>query len=115
MSDGNFTPPELGIGDQVLYYEHYTNTKDPVSGWISKRPGKTTVYVMIFSESYGWVERPSVRHIDDPGLKERTEWAQHGAYEVHPTTKLVNEMSALLPQIKTLLARSQPAPKKKAS
>ena len=115
MSDGNFTPPELGIGDQVLYYEHYSNTKDPVNGWISKRPGKTTVYICIFSESFGWVERPSVRHIDDPGLKERPEWASHGCYRLHPTTKLVREMSGLLPQIKTLLARSQPAPKKKAS
>lgn len=115
MSAGNFTPPELGIGDHVLYYEHYNNTKDPVSGWVSKRPGKNTIYVCIFSETYGWVERPSVRHIDDPGLRTNSEWASHGAYEVHPTTKLVSELSALLPQIKSLLARSQTAPKKKAS
>ncbi|MGI9448267.1 MAG: hypothetical protein ACR2NI_11495 [Pirellulales bacterium] len=111
----NFEMPEVQLGDQVVFWEHYKKTDDPVNAWVARRPGKNTVYLMIFSESFGWTERPSVRHISDPGLKERTEWAKHGAWEEHETTKTVRELREMLPQLKELLAKPQPTRQKKAS
>lgn len=111
----NFEMPEVQLGEQVLFWEHYSKTDDPVNAWVAKRPGKNTVYLVIYSSSYGFVERPSVRHQDDPGLRERTEWAKHGSFEVHPTTKALREVQELLPQLKALLAKPEPTRQKKAS
>ena len=111
----NFEMPEVQLGDQVIFYEHYSQTQDPVNAWVARRPGKNTVYLMIFSESFGWTERPSVRHITDPGLKERTEWAKSGAWVEHETTKVVREVKEMLPQLKALLAQPEPTRQKKAS
>lgn len=102
-----FEAPKLEVGDLVLYHQHFKNTKDPVAGWVCRRQGKNTTYIQVLSESLGWVEKPSVRHIDDPGLRERAEWAKAGAWEMHPSTLAVKELNALLPHLKAVVARSE--------
>ena len=111
----NFEMPKVELGEQVLFWEHYSKTEDPVNAWVAKRPGKNTVYLVIYSSSYGFVERPSVRHEDDPGLRERPEWARHGCWATSPTIKALREVHELLPQLKALLAKPEPTRQKKAS
>ena len=106
--DGSeFKAPSAEVGDLVLYYQHFKNRKDPVAGWVCRRQGKNTTYIQVLSESLGWVEKPSVRHVDDPGLRERAEWAKAGAWEMHPTTAAVKELQSLLPHLKAVVARSE--------
>jgi hypothetical protein len=52
----------------VLFYDNPQNPSDPCVGWVSRRPGVNTVYILTFSPDTGFVEKPSVRHADDPGL-----------------------------------------------
>jgi hypothetical protein len=74
-------------------------------GWVSRRPGANTIYVLVFSEGAGFIEKPSVRHADDPGLQENPNWRQWGCWQHHPQTELLGKLKSLLPQIVTLLAR----------
>jgi hypothetical protein len=101
-----FTPPHIELGDLVLYHENPTNTSNPVLGWVCRQPGTFTTYVLIFSPDQGFVEKPSVRHISDPGLQTNAAWRQWGAWEEHPTTSLLRRLTTLMPQLTALLARN---------
>lgn len=103
--------PEVAIGDQVWFYENPKNMKDPINGVICRRPGAKTVYILAYSESFGWVEKPSVHHVDDPELLQRVEWQQFGAWELSPTTKLLRRLEDVLPQFESLLAKPKPVKK----
>lgn len=81
-------------------------------GWVCQRPGVNTVSVLIFSTASGFVEKPSVRHIDDPGLSENAAWRQWGAWDFHPSTTTLKKIEGLLPQIVTMLARNRDGSKK---
>jgi hypothetical protein len=105
QSGSDFTPPEVALGDKVLWYDNPLNLQEPQLGWVSRRPGSKTVCVLTFSESFGWIEKTSVRHADDPGLQENASWRQWGCWSFHPETDLLRKMGGLLPQIVALLAR----------
>jgi hypothetical protein len=93
------------MGDMVLFYDNPLNLKDPAIGWVSRRPGVNTVSILIFSPDMGFVERPSVRHADDPGLVDNAAWRQWGAWQFHPATETLKRLDSLLPQVVALLAR----------
>lgn len=113
-SGAKWTAPEVNIGDQVWFYENPKNMKDPINGVICRRPGAKTVYILAYSESFGWVEKPSVHHVDDPELLQRVEWQQFGAWELSPTTKLLRRLSVILPQLEPLLVEPKRTTKKSA-
>ncbi len=95
------------MGDMVLFYDNPLNLKDPVLGWVSRRPGVNTVYVLIFSPDQGFVEKPSVRHADDPGLIDNTAWRQWGCWAMHPATESIKRLRTMMPQVVSLLARQK--------
>jgi hypothetical protein len=105
-SFGNvFVMPEIELGDMILYHPNPAVLKNPILGWVSRRPGSQTVYALVFTENAGFVEKPSVRHVDDPGLKENAAWAEWGAWEHHPQTALLKKFKALLPKLAALVER----------
>lgn len=107
QSGSDFPSQTVALGDLVYFYENPLSRKDAVLGWVCRRPGVNTVSILVFSPDSGFVEKPSVRHIDDPGLTERAAWRQWGAWEFHPQTAILKKLEGLLPQVVALLARQQ--------
>jgi hypothetical protein len=96
---------ELLVGDMVLFHSNpFTPDKSQAAmGWVSTRPGNNTVNILIWAQNAGFVEKPSVRHIDDPFWRESetaAAWGKWGAYELHPNTKALKEMQAVLTRAK---------------
>lgn len=110
--DQVFVMPEVELGDQVLYHPNPLNPNNPVMGWVSRRPGTQTICVLVFAENTGFVEKPSVRHIDDAGLQENPAWREWGAWELHPNTAILRKLKPLLPRIANLLEREKKLPEK---
>jgi len=108
MSD--FQPPDLMVGDMILYYSDPFNPADPLMGWVSRRPGRQAINILVWAEDAGFVEKPSVRHKDDPFWRESetaAQWAQWGCFELHPQTKALKEVSALLTKAKIEAAKKK--------
>jgi len=107
-----FSMPDLVVGDMVLFYNDPHN-KDPnqaAMGWVSQRPGANTTNILIWAPSAGFVEKPSVRHIDDPFWKTSDtapSWAKWGAFDLHPSTKALKDLKALLTKQRIEAARSK--------
>jgi hypothetical protein len=110
--DQVFVMPDVDLGDQVLYHSNPLNPNAPVMGWVSRRPGTQTICVLVFSENTGFVEKPSCRHIDDPGLQENPAWREWGAWELHPNTALLRKLKPLLPRLASQLEREKKLPEK---
>lgn len=72
---------DVRLGDCVYWYLDPTNPSDPQLGWVCRRPGANTVSVLVFAPDIGWVEKPSVRHINDEGLRENAAWRQWGCWD----------------------------------
>jgi hypothetical protein len=101
---------DLCVGDMVLWYSNPYSAEDPAMGWIAKKPGNQTVTVLIWAEDSGFVEKPSVRHKDDPFWKESdtaASWGRWGAFEVHPNTKTLKEVRSLLTKQKIEAAKKK--------
>lgn len=105
MSD--FSPPDVSIGDEVLWYSNVRNPTDPCVAFVVKSPGRSTLTLLVFAEETGWAFRPSVRHKDDPGLLENPQWQQWGCWEFSERTATLKKLQTLMPQITQILARSQ--------
>lgn len=69
------------LGDCVYWYLDPLNPSEPQLGWICRRPGANTVTILVFAPDIGWVEKPSVRHINDPGLRDNAAWRQWGCWD----------------------------------
>lgn len=103
----DFLPPEVKIGDEILWYANVRNPIDPCVGLVVKDPGRSTLTLLVFAEETGWSFRPSCRHKDDPGLLENPQWQQWGCWELSRKTTILNKLDSLMPQITALLARGQ--------
>ena len=101
---------DLSVGDMILWYSNPFSPEDPVMGWISKKPGNQTVTVLIYAEEAGFVEKPSVRHKDDPFWKENetaASWGRWGAFTIHPNTQALKELRGLLTKQKIEAAKKK--------
>ena len=103
---------DLNIGDMVLFHNNpvHPNRATAAMGWISGPPGTSTITCVIWAQNSGFVERQSVRHIDDPFWKENETagaWAKWGAFEVHPNTKMLKEMQQMLTKAKIEAAKKK--------
>lgn len=112
MEADSFSPPPVRVGDSVYWYNDPLNCNEPTLGWIVQRPGALTVTILTFSPNFGFLEKPSVRHKDDPGLLENADWRQWGCWEYTPMTTQLRKMDSVMSQIATLteqvsLARKQ--------
>ncbi len=111
-SGSDFPTQTVELGDMVLFYSNVLNQKDPVIGWVSRRPGVNTVFILTFSPDEGFVEKPSVRHADDPGLVDNSAWRQWGCWRFHPATETLKKLRTMMPQVVSVLARNQQSSKK---
>lgn len=112
LSSPPFTMPAVRIGDCVYWYHDPLTCAEPTLGWVCQRPGTNTVSVLVFSPFTGFQEKPSVRHRNDPGLQENSEWRQWGCWEYAPQTAQLRKLDGMMAQIASLteqmaLARKQ--------
>lgn len=112
MEAESFSIPPVRVGDSVYWYHDPLNCTEPTMGWIVQRPGTCTVSILTFSPNFGFLEKPSVRHKDDPGLQENSEWRAWGCWELTPQAVQLRKMDSLMSQIASLteqvaLARKQ--------
>ena len=110
--DQRFVMPEVELGEQVLYHSNPLNPNSPAMGWVSRRPGTQTIYILVFAENTGFIEKPSCRHIDDPGLQENAAWREWGAWELHPNTALLRRLKTMLPRLMAQTEREKKLPEK---
>jgi hypothetical protein len=101
----DFTPPSVKLGDSVYWYHDPLNTTDPVLGWICRRPGTNTVSVLVFAPEVGFVEKPSVRHKDDPGLRENSTWRQWGCWDFSGQTATIRRLETVATSLITTSER----------
>jgi|LakMenEpi03Aug12_release.lakeMendotaPanAssembly.Ray.scaffolds.fasta_scaffold733642_2 hypothetical protein len=109
MSD-KFEMPELNVGDMVYWYSDPLNPQTPSMGWVSRRPGVQTITILIWAEDAGLVEKPSVRHVDDPFWVESqsaASWTKWGAFRPHPTTAMLRQVVDIAKSLKLQAARTQ--------
>lgn len=107
MSDG-FKMPELNVGDMVLWYSDPTNPQEPSMGWVSRRPGVQTISILIWAEDAGLIEKPSVRHVDDPFWTESQSaaaWVKWGGFRLHPSTQALKQVAEISKNLKLQAAR----------
>ena len=104
----SFNTQELVPGDMVLWYPDPTSREEGSLGWVSCRPGANTINVLVWAPESGFVEKPSVRHVDDPFWKESDlaqGWQRWGAFELHPNTIALRELRGFLTAQKVQAAR----------
>jgi len=94
MAESQFSPPEVALGETVYWYANPHSDSDPQLGWVSERPGRNTVTLLVFAPGVGFVEKTSVRHRDDPGLHENANWRSHGGWEYSEETARQRRLSA---------------------
>tara|TARA_B100000073_G_scaffold341500_1_gene342960 strand:+ start:2532 stop:2891 length:360 start_codon:yes stop_codon:yes gene_type:complete len=112
---GNFTLPELTVGDRVFFFDNPTNPKNPQMGFVSRKPGVSTISILVFAGDTGFIEKPSVRHIDDPFWKDSESvggWQKWGAFQVHPEVTALKEVQSLLTKTKVEVAKASAKKKK---
>lgn len=97
-----FVQPSLVVGDRVLFYDNPQNPQKPCFGFVSRKPGVTTISILVYGGDVGFIEKPSVRHKDDPfwQTQESGNWGKWGCYEIHPESKLLAEIQQLLTKAK---------------
>lgn len=108
----DFRVPDLTVGDMVLWYSNPFSPQDPAMGWVAKKPGHQTAHLLIWAEDAGFVEKPSVRHRDDPFWRESdtaAAWGKWGCYELHPNSKALKEIQSLLTKTKIEAAKKKEA------
>jgi hypothetical protein len=106
----DFKAPDLSVGDMVLWYSNPFSPQDPAMGWVAKKPGVQTVTILVYAEEAGFVEKPSVRHRDDPFWKESESaaaWGKWGAYDLHSSTKALKELQSLVTKAKIEAAKKK--------
>lgn len=106
----DFKMPDLVVGDMVLFYSNPFSPQDPSMGWVTKKPGAQAITVLVYAEEAGFVEKPSVRHRDDPFWKESdtaVAWGKWGCFELHPQTKALKELQTLITKQKIGAAKKK--------
>jgi hypothetical protein len=105
----NFQMPELTVGDMVLFFDNPFSPQEGSMGWVASKPGTQTISVLVYAQNTGLVEKPSVRHADDPFWKNSetaAAWGRWGCFRVHPSTTAIKEIHALLTKSKIEAARN---------
>ena len=113
-----YTLPELKVGNMVLWYSDPMGPSEPSMGWVSRRPGSQTITILIWADDAGLVEKPSVRHVEDPFWAENPSakaWVKWGAFRLHPDTILLQQVADIAKSLKLQVARNQKTKDKDAA
>lgn len=100
-----WTMPRPGIGDAVLYSNDHASFSDPVLGWVIRAPGDSTVHLLVFAPELGFVEKSSVRHRDDPAIKDNPGWWEHGVWAFTAAQEAINSVGPLKTQLAVALSK----------
>jgi hypothetical protein len=91
-----FSMPTTQVGEQVLYQAH---EGAPVQPAFVVEAAARTVTLWALSGAYGGTLKPSVHHVDDPGVHEFPEWKKYGYWKpmpANPQIAILSEKVALL-------------------
>jgi hypothetical protein len=90
----NWEMPKAATGDWVLFYAHLD--AEPLPAVVTAASART-VSLAVFGAG-GPVEKPSVHHVTDPGVKEFPDWRRYGFWEAkrNPTESILSERVSLL-------------------
>lgn len=80
-----FEMPRPRVGDVVLFSTDVAGFTEPTIAWVTGDRGAATVNLLAFGPG-GFVQKTSVHHRDDPGLKTEPGWAELGAWDFAPLT-----------------------------
>lgn len=90
-----YAPPEVRLGDTVYWYHDPLTRNDPQLGWVCARPGSLTVTLLVFAPGVGFIEKPSVRFKDDPGLVDNPNWRGWGCWDFSDAHKEMERVKGL--------------------
>lgn len=96
--------PHAQVGEQVLFMAH---ENAPIQPAFVVEASARTLTLWALSGSYGGTIKPSVHHVDDPGVHEFPEWKKYGYWKPLPAdTKyaILAEKVALLEKKMAALA-----------
>ena len=100
-----FVPPEVKPGDIVYWYRDPLNLRDPNVGIVVGPPGAMTITILLLGSQSGFVEKQSVRHKDDPGLRDNADWRLWGCWEYSSLTETIKRLDKELSRIVPLSER----------
>jgi hypothetical protein len=102
-----FAMPAAQVGDQVLFLAHENAAIQPA---FVVEASARTLTLWALSGAYGGTLKPSVHHMDDPGVHEFPEWKRYGYWKPLPA----NPQIAILAEKVSLLEKKMAAlsPKK---
>ena len=75
-------------GDIVLYSNDVQSFSEPTLAWVVSDRGELAVNLLVFANG-GFVQKTSVHHRSDPGLKSEPGWAELGAWDYAPMTQAI--------------------------
>jgi G:T-mismatch repair DNA endonuclease (very short patch repair protein) len=90
--------PRPNMGDVVLFSTDHVTFSNPCIGWVIKEPGDSTLQILTFTPTNGWVERVSVHHRDDPAWKEDNGWQGLGVWDFTDSAKAAMKAAARAPE-----------------
>ena len=89
-----FKMPKAELGEFVLYYAH--EGAAPVPALVTQVSSRTLTLWAV-APGVGGVEKYSVHHVDDPGLKEAPAWSAYGMWAHRPSQlAILSERVSLL-------------------
>ncbi|NBT35775.1 MAG: hypothetical protein EBT03_09620 [Betaproteobacteria bacterium] len=100
----NYTMPSVEVAEWVLYYPHENSSPYPA---MVTKVGTNCLTLWVVSAGGGGVERFSIHHKTDPGLKEFPDWARAGMW-AHANTRhagLAEKLAALEKRVAELEGR----------
>ena len=97
--------PRPKIGDSILFSNDHQGFTDPVIGWVIRNPGDNAISALVFAPELGFVEKTSVHHRDDPGLKENPGWWEHGSWAFSEAQDTINKLDAMKSQLAIAMSR----------
>jgi hypothetical protein len=83
----------------VYWYHDPVSLADPCVGWVCERPGAVTVSLLVFAPGVGFIEKPSVRFKDDPGLTENPSWRSWGCWDYSPMFKELQRANSVVASV----------------
>lgn len=93
-NEDTWSMPKPSLGEVVLFSNDQTNFNDPCVGWVIRQPGDSTIQVLTFTPTHGWIERPSVHHKDDPGILSDNGWQALGCWDFTDHAKAARKFTA---------------------
>lgn len=100
--------PKAELGDWVLYYPH---ADAEASIALVSKVGQRALTLWVVAPGYGGTDRPSVHHMDDPGLEEFPEWKRYGMWAHKPADPQLAILSEKVALLEKKLAALNPSKK----